>query len=87
MTSFCYALLVEDYDCYLLKKSLIYAGEYQSDLLTQFRTLRDAQDTVAALNQITLKSSRYCIMLLLPAINVMAYFDVSAYFFKNKSIS
>jgi hypothetical protein len=61
----CYALLVEGYDCCLYKMSLVYDGEYRSSLITQFRTLRDAQD----------------IMLLLPAINVLVYLNVSAYFF------
>lgn len=55
----CYALLVEGYDCYLYKMSLEYEAEYQSHLMTQFRTLRDAAD----------------IMLLLPAINVLTYLD------------
>lgn len=65
-----YALLVEGYNCYLYQMSLVYDSEYLSHLITQFRTLRDAQD----------------IMLLLPAMNVLVYLNVTAYFV-SKSIN
>ncbi|KAI8341605.1 hypothetical protein EDC96DRAFT_547683 [Choanephora cucurbitarum] len=58
-----FSLLVEGFDCYLYQMSLKNSGQYFSRLLTQFRTIRDAND----------------LMLLVPMINTLSFLNLYSY--------